>query len=359
MRNRSEAQDECNQTHTPTTSSPPDIAPSDARAAMLACTRLGLPIVPAYIGKKHAAVRGWQTAGALSEDDVERLLRHPQYLRQGAFGIAVPHGAVCIDVDHLPALDALEDELGLSRGHLLYATRGAVVETPRGGLHLWFALPKGAGSIKNLAGWRPGIDVRAPGAGFAMAPGSPGYAWIAGPPLRLEQCPRELLDALPRRRAALAPTGPSGAPVPSIPVESSLRGRAAILAGLSLGPVHHAHAPRLASPCPWASWHGSGGRTDARADCCIYPPSDAQGIGRWHCSHAHSRRPEGALAPSDGAWWSWMRLAYPAQVRRAEEEHRAALASVSGRAAIAAELSAFISLLDTRARARLAARSPR
>ena len=122
-------------------------------------------------------------------------------------GIALPPHLVAVDID-------VKDVDGHATMAELAAPHGGVpgtlaVETTTGGQHLYFTKPPEV-RVKNRAGIRPGIDVRAHG-GYLVAPPSTidgrAYQWIGQS--RMVECPQWLLDVLTEEK-----TAPTSAPQP-------------------------------------------------------------------------------------------------------------------------------------------------
>lgn len=123
-------------------------------------------------------------------------------------GIALPHDLVGVDID-VKDVDghATMAELAAQHGGL---PETLTVETTTGGRHLYFKKPPEV-RVKNRAGIRPGIDVRAHG-GYLVAPPSTidgrAYQWIGQ--ARMVDCPQWLLEVLTEENKA--PTSPATAP---------------------------------------------------------------------------------------------------------------------------------------------------
>ena len=123
-------------------------------------------------------------------------------------GIALPHDLVGVDID-VKDVDghATMAELAAQHGGL---PETLTVETTTGGRHLYFKKPPEV-RVKNRAGIRPGIDVRAHG-GYLVAPPSTidgrAYKWRGNSPM--VDCPQWLLDVLTEEKKAT--TSPATAP---------------------------------------------------------------------------------------------------------------------------------------------------
>lgn len=122
-------------------------------------------------------------------------------------GIALPPDLLGVDID-------VKDVDGHATMAELAAPHGGIpetltVETTTGGWHLYFKKPPEV-RVKNRAGIRPGIDVRAQG-GYLVAPPSSidgkVYQWIGQS--RMVECPQWLLDVLTEEK-----TAPTSAPQP-------------------------------------------------------------------------------------------------------------------------------------------------
>ncbi len=123
-------------------------------------------------------------------------------------GIALPPELVAVDID-------VKDVDGHATMAELAAPHGGLpgtltVETTTGGWHLYFKKPPEV-RVKNRAGIRPGIDVRAHG-GYLVAPPSVidgrAYQWHGNSPM--VDCPQWLLDVLTEEKKAT--TSPATAP---------------------------------------------------------------------------------------------------------------------------------------------------
>lgn len=122
-------------------------------------------------------------------------------------GIALPPHLVAVDID-VKDVDGHATMAALAEPH--GGLPGTLaVETTTGGQHLYFNKPPEV-RVKNRAGIRPGIDVRAHG-GYLVAPPSTidgrAYQWIGQS--RMVDCPQWLLDVLTEEK-----TTPTSAPQP-------------------------------------------------------------------------------------------------------------------------------------------------
>lgn len=127
-------------------------------------------------------------------------------------------GAIVVDVDvrdgkpGIASMKALEIPAAELR-------RAMVVDTPSGGMHLYFLAPDGA-RMPSVNGWRCGVDIKADG-GYVLGPGSclhgdggaaRSYSIAEGHDRNPGECPARLLELLaePRKRAASAEKRPIG-----------------------------------------------------------------------------------------------------------------------------------------------------
>ena len=168
----------------------------------LAAAALGWHVFPCAPGAKRPALRGnWQDLATTSADQVRAWWTRTPYNIGLACG---PSRLVVIDLD-LPHADVSDDDddgtlfplSGADRLARLARAQGQrypagtyVVDTPSGGVHLYFAAASaavsGGGRVRNSAGAvAPYIDVRADG-GYVVGAGSRvgGLRYVARGPLR-------------------------------------------------------------------------------------------------------------------------------------------------------------------------------
>ncbi|SDM48348.1 AAA domain-containing protein [Oryzisolibacter propanilivorax] len=159
----------------------------------------GYPVFPLVAGgKRPATAHGLKDAS--TDPDTIRAWWHQQ--PSANIGMALPADVLAVDID-VKDVDGFATLAALTAEHgKLPETR--TVQTASGGWHLLFRKPADV-RVKNRAGLRPGVDVRATG-GYLVAPGST----INGTPYRLlndcepAECPRWLLDVLTEEKPAPA-----------------------------------------------------------------------------------------------------------------------------------------------------------
>ncbi len=250
------------------------------------------PLVPG--GKRPATAHGLKDAST----DVETIRRWWEQDPAANIGIALPPDVLAVDVD-------VKDADGFASLAALTAEHGELpetrtVQTASGGWHLYFRKPAGV-RVKNRAGLRPGVDVRAAG-GYLVAPGSTinGKAYQLLNDCELAECPPWLLQVLTEEKHP--PASPVAAPLPL------------------QRPPHDAYAQRAmerATSDVLAAGEGSRNHT---LNAAAYGVARLAGAGRLDWHHAAAVLERAALAAG---------LA-PAEVRQTLESARAAgLASPS------------------------------
>lgn len=166
-------------------------------AAAEAYAAHGWPVLPlAEHGKVPASSHGLRDA---TTDVVS--VREMWRRRQGAnIGVRIPDGLVVVDVDGPDGVHAL-------RGRV---PRTLTAATNRG-WHLWYRAPQGV-QLRQGAAFLPGVDSRAPGRGYVVAPpsvhqGGTVYEWARRmPPAPLPDWLVELLRCpAPAARETFAP----------------------------------------------------------------------------------------------------------------------------------------------------------
>jgi hypothetical protein len=184
-------------------------------------------------------------------------------------------GIVVLDVDPRNEGDASLAELERLHGSL---PETVSVETGGGGRHLYFSAPEGAAPSGVLA---EGLDIKAEG-GYVIAPpsvhpdGKP-YRWVNAPSkTKLAPCPDWLR---PRSRtkpakSEKADTMPDAGAAPL--------GRAFAAQGM-LG--RRLDGGKRSVVCPWQDKHTTGKLQDSST--MIFPANAPNGLGGFHCSHAH------------------------------------------------------------------------
>ena len=156
--------------------------------------RLGYPVLPCGANKAPLTSRGLKDASLT-----------PTIPHGAQIGMVIPDGVLCLDIDDLAVLPTIMGELA--------AWPGPVAKTPRGGQHLFCRDPRPEGRRGNSTGnLPPGVDVRAGGKGYVIAPPGPGREWIdplVAPP-DLPDCPEHIAELLkpkaPRKAAKQAVT---------------------------------------------------------------------------------------------------------------------------------------------------------
>lgn len=150
--------------------------------AAVALAEAGLRPVPVRTDKKRPAQKGW-SARATSEPGEQRRVFASAW-NADAIGVATGEGLFVLDLDrnHDNGADGVETFAALVREHG-GVPRGPRANTPRGGVHLYFALPAERHARSRVA-VLPGVDVRGDG-GMAMAPpsqrGDGAYTWARDP----------------------------------------------------------------------------------------------------------------------------------------------------------------------------------
>lgn len=167
----------------------------DLIAAALALARIGLRPVPMIAAQKRPALKGWRERASCEPQAVANFFTDAP----NATGLAVASGAgaLVIDLDrnHTADADGVQAFAALicerSKGQAL--ALGPRVRTPRGGVHLYFAMDPSR-RVRNAVAIAPGVDVKGDG-GLATCPPSPGYRWAPSPFEReLPQAPAWLID---------------------------------------------------------------------------------------------------------------------------------------------------------------------
>lgn len=140
----------------------------------------GLRVLPVKSRTKTPAVGNWPSVATCDAGQIARWSR-----KHGAGNVGVATGGwlVVLDLDVKAEADGLATVAVLEREHgQLPAT--VAVETPTGGLHLYFRLPAGRRARCSVSRIGPGVDVRGDG-GMVVAPPSvhpngSAYAWQDG-----------------------------------------------------------------------------------------------------------------------------------------------------------------------------------
>lgn len=173
----------------------------------LFCAAHGLPVHYLPARKKSPPQKNWQAIATTSPEQIRRWWGSTPTLNPA---IAVPPGRVILDSDGEQGTQALAD-LSARLGPL---PETWTVATGSGGSHLYFAVPPDADlSQSPLA---PGLDVRAPGKGYVVAPGAihpngQPYEWEVSPEDQpIAELPVKWLD-----RIVIVAKLPEPAPTPS------------------------------------------------------------------------------------------------------------------------------------------------
>jgi hypothetical protein len=161
---------------------------------------LGYTSLPADPAKKHPpfAWKQYQRTPPTHEE-LDRLF--DRYPTATGVGI-VPNGMVVLDLDAMP--DGSPNPFPEDPAHRMALSCAPAVETPGGGLHLYFRAPIGIAIKNSVSLLAPRVDVRAAG-GFLMVPPSArdgrAYEWrgddvLDVPPDQLPELPQFILDLL-------------------------------------------------------------------------------------------------------------------------------------------------------------------
>lgn len=181
---------------------------TDILAAALGYAQSGKTVFPCHRETKRPLIKGWRENATADPAAIEQHWRS----FPGAM-IGIPTGdpacAFVVDIDAGIDKDTgeifeaaelvaqLESKIGCQLPTTL------ITETPRGGLHIWFLLPKGE-KIGNRAGIIPRIDVRGSG-GYVIAPPSvrsDGKSYVCkNPDADIASAPQALIDLILRRGA--------------------------------------------------------------------------------------------------------------------------------------------------------------
>jgi hypothetical protein len=200
---------------------------ADRAAAALAYCAAGWSVIPCRVTGKRALVR-WRPWQQTAPDPEQLRIWWRRWPRANLAAITGRvSGVIVLDVDPRHGGDRALAELEREHGDLPWL---AVVETPSGGQHLYFAHP--GGRVANSAGRiGAGVDVRGDG-GIALLPPSRrhdgAYRWAVGGPATVPELPAAWVELVrPPKRPAGATTTALGRPhVPGGPRD------AARLAGL-------------------------------------------------------------------------------------------------------------------------------
>lgn len=241
--------------------------------AALALAKRGMAVFPCRPKDKAPATRrGFKDA---TRDKAE-IIR--QWTVKPGANVAVATGAVSgvVVLDVNPRNGGEESLRELERLH------GSLPETPcvltgGDGRHLYFALPTNGLRSGKLAN---GLDIKADG-GYVIAPPSThpsggSYRWKIGlSQMPLAPCPDWVRSQTRKKFAKQTPSSQEDA-------GQSPLGRAFSKLGMLGGPLE---GGKYKVVCPWQERHSTGASLDSST--VIFPPSEPNGIGGFHCSHAH------------------------------------------------------------------------
>jgi hypothetical protein len=147
----------------------------------LCWAHMGMPILPLKpFGKPGWSVilgTGYEvsSAGITDPERVEQVWSEHPLTNMGLVCGAVPgarYNVLVLDLDkHNEGADPIGELVQWQQTTGIRLPEGPVVETPTGGLHLYFLIEPGTERIWSGAGWLPNVDVRADG-GYVVAPPS-------------------------------------------------------------------------------------------------------------------------------------------------------------------------------------------
>ena len=173
---------------------PNDLIPQAGYQALL---EMGFLIIPCHPNQKQPLLKGWQKDASCDPNVIQRWWAVTPDANMG-----IPTGQAnrvfVLDVDMKASIDGIATLAALEAAHApLPQTLTAT--TPSGGRHLYFRYPEG-GSIRNRAGFKPGLDIRGEG-GFVVAPPSSidgqHYVWT-NPLQSIAEPPEWLLNEITR-----------------------------------------------------------------------------------------------------------------------------------------------------------------
>jgi hypothetical protein len=180
---------------------------------------------------KHPRSAGWQEVAVFDRHELHRLVLENPVCNLGTV-TGARHGIVVLDIDDrnggFDSLDELES--GREQGPL---PSTFVVQTPSGGLHLYFALPEGVEGKTGAHVVGPGIDTRGRG-GFVVFPPSvaaSGLRYTVAPwsAATIAPLPSDLVSIAGRTVEGVAPSTSS---LTLAPVDPSLSAREMLLRAL-------------------------------------------------------------------------------------------------------------------------------
>ena len=224
-------------------------------------------------GKAPATKHGFKDATTQNSRIV------PMWAANGSANVGIATGGVSgivvLDVDPRNGGDASLLELERAHGSL---PETVSVSTGGGGRHFYFAAPKGAVRSGVLA---DGLDFKADG-GYVVAPPSMHpdggqYRWLNDPArTNLAPCPEWIRPSskTKARQATPAASAPDAGATPL--------GRAFANVGM-LGRL--LDGGKRTVVCPWQEKHTTGALQDSSS--VIFAASAPNGLGGFHCSHAH------------------------------------------------------------------------
>lgn len=164
----------------------------------------GWPVFPCLPTKAPATARGFKDATTDPGRVHAWWERHPDHL------VGVPtDGLVVLDLDVDPDRDTWQWWQAVADDHGWSITENLVVATPSGGVHVYFAAPRGVEVRCSAGKVAPHVDVRAAG-GYILAPGttlSDGRRYeVLHLPDQLPEVPGWLVDMIAGPRPAPAAT---------------------------------------------------------------------------------------------------------------------------------------------------------
>jgi len=246
----------------------------------LSYLKRGMAVLPCVPGEKRPATRRGVKDATTDRGEVIRAWT-AQSEANVAIATGTASGIVVLDVDPRNGGDASLAELERLHGELPDTLR---VSTGGGGRHYYFAATEAPVASGVLA---PGLDVKGDG-GYVVAPPSvhpngTAYRWDGDPATKVLASPPEWLAISKRKRAKTA-------------AEHATPTAAASLLGRrfsSLGMLGRAlDGGKRSVVCPWQAKHTTGSMHDSST--VIFPANDVDGLGGFHCSHAHCATRTGA-----------------------------------------------------------------
>lgn len=243
--------------------------------AALAYAKRGWHVTPCQPkAKTPASKHGYKDATTEKVQIIQTWTRVPN--ANVAIATGLISGLVVLDIDPRNGGDASLSELERRHGPLPDTLQ---VTTGGGGRHFYFAVPPDGMRSGKLA---EGIDVKADG-GYVIAPPSihPSggqYKWVTDPKrTTIARCPDWVTARNTRAEEKCthqASSQPDGG--------TTSLGRAFAALGM-LG--RRLDGGKRTVHCPWQDKHTSGSPHDSST--VIFPASEPDGLGGFHCSHSH------------------------------------------------------------------------